>query len=119
MMMDVFNVTHLQELGYKVDATADLDDPTDSRFAAKDYSAGAYEPAAIKSVISSLGNLNAYAPASSLFAAEAAYYSTAGYPTPSATANTAAPTGPGEPFGGGGQPGAPHRARARPAPTQA
>ena len=117
MMMDVFNATRLQELGYKDTSIFSLGDPTDPRFAARDYSAAAYEPAAIKSMIHSLGSMNAYAQASSLFAAEAAYYSTAEYPTPSATVNTAEPTGYGGQPGGRRPYSGAYRARAIPAPT--
>lgn len=94
MMMDAFNVTLLEELGYEFSSTYDFQDPEDPRYAAQDYSAAAFEPTAIKSKITSLGNLNAYKPAPALAPAEAAYYATAGYPTVSTAATPTPPAGP-------------------------
>ena len=70
MMMDAFNVTLLEELGYRFNSTYDFTDPEDPRYAARDYSAAAYRPAAIQSAISSLGSLNAYAPIASIASAK-------------------------------------------------
>ena len=111
--MDAFNVTRLAELGYKYNSTFDLADPMDPRYAAREYSAAAYEPAAIKKVIASLGSLNAYKPAPLLASAEARYYSTAGFPTESGT--VAQPTGSPQGPPGYGMP----QPRATPPPTRA
>lgn len=76
-MMDAFNVTLLSELGYEY--TSQFADPLDTKFAAQDYSAAAYSPAALTSAVLSLASLAPYEPATSLSAAEASYYATAGY----------------------------------------
>ena len=59
-MMAAFNVTRLAELGYDVNTTLGLANPQDSRFAARDYSADAFTPDAIRSRLASLINLHAY-----------------------------------------------------------
>lgn len=124
--MDAFNVTLLEELGYEFNDTYGFIDPTDSRFKARAYDSADFQPAAITSTLSALGNLNAYAQAASLAAAETAYYATAAGNDAASTA-APAPTGSsGQPSGGsppssrapsngGGRPG--RKARAMPAPT--
>lgn len=91
-MMDAFNVTYLEALGYN--SSIDFADPTNSQFSAQDYSDAAYAPAAMSSAVSSLANLGAYASFSSLSAAESAYYATAGQssgdPTTAPTTTTVA-----------------------------
>ena len=87
LMMDAYNITLVENLGYKDFQSAEsLSDPMDARFAAKEYCAAAYQAAAIRSTISSLASLNAYAPAPSLASALSDSYSTAGYPIASVTA---------------------------------
>ena len=78
-MMAAFNVTMLEALGYEFNSTISFSDPTDPRFAPQAYDAAAFAPDAISSRVASLASLNPYGPASSLVAAEAAYYATAGY----------------------------------------
>ena len=84
-MMDVFNSTLLEALGYKFSSTWDFTDPRDPRYTARQISAEAFEPEGIRSKVSSLANLGAYASASALFAAERSYFATAtdsaSYPT--------------------------------------
>lgn len=74
LMMDAMNVTLLKELGYQFNSTWDFAEPTDPRWAAKDYDAGAYEQSAIASTVSKLGNLNAYKPANALATAATKYF---------------------------------------------
>lgn len=96
-MLDVFNVTRLAALGYN--STAGYGNPEASNFAAQSYNPSAYAPAAISSVIASYVNLNAYAPVTSLIAAESAYYATAGYNgdlVQATTTTTAAPISSGD-----------------------
>lgn len=76
VMMAAFNVTMLEELGYDVNQT-DLADPMDSRFAAQDYDAAAFEPDAIRKVVSSFASLNAYEAPASIAAAVSVQPSTA------------------------------------------
>ncbi|CAK4030650.1 hypothetical protein AC579_6322 [Lecanosticta acicola] len=98
-MMAAFNTTRLAALGYTFDSTEQFSDPLDPRFAPKAYNAADYSDAAKHSAVSSLVALSAYAPASSLMAAEAAYYATAGYHGDSMTAvQTAAPSSSGYGF---------------------
>lgn len=84
-MMAAFNVTLLNELGYEFNSTTGYSDPLAAKFVAQDYNDEAYTESAIISMINAFGNLNAYAPASSLQAAESSYYATAGYNGESAT----------------------------------
>ena len=84
-MMDVFNATILEELGYQFNSTYGYTDPKDPRYTARPISPAAFEPAAIQSKISSLGALGVYASASALFAAERSYYATATYTATYAT----------------------------------
>ena len=60
LMMDVMNVTKVEEFGYDFEGTQTFIDPLDERYLARDVSDEAYEPAAISSMISALGTLNAY-----------------------------------------------------------
>ncbi|KAK3112566.1 hypothetical protein LTR53_011038 [Teratosphaeriaceae sp. CCFEE 6253] len=76
-MMDAFNVTYLQELGYTT--AIDYSDPMNPAFAPQAYSDAAFQPAAISSAVSSLANMGAYTAFDSLASAEAKYYATAGY----------------------------------------
>ncbi|KAK5708626.1 hypothetical protein LTR17_020516 [Elasticomyces elasticus] len=85
-MMDAFNVTYLQELGYS--SAIDFSDPMNPYFAAQDYSDEAYAPAALSSAASSLANMGAYSSFSAIAAAEASYYATAGYHGDATTAST-------------------------------
>ncbi|KAK5767356.1 hypothetical protein LTS12_002509 [Elasticomyces elasticus] len=85
-MMDAFNVTYLQELGYS--SAIDFSDPMNPYFAAQDYSDEAYAPAALSSAASSLANMGAYSSFSAIAAAEASYYVTAGYHGDATTAPT-------------------------------
>jgi hypothetical protein len=73
-MMGAFNVTLLEELGYDFESTQGYGDPESGEFSAVDFTADAYDLDAKHSVVLSLGNLNAYQPASSLKAAQASYY---------------------------------------------
>ncbi|CAD0087863.1 unnamed protein product [Aureobasidium vineae] len=70
--MAAFNVTALETLGY--DNVESLDDPTDSRFVAQDWSADAYADDQIQSKLNYLGNLGAYNEQSQIVSAVAAYY---------------------------------------------
>ena len=81
LMMDVFNVTLLEELGYKYQDTQEFQNPLDPRFQAQASSAAAYGPAAIQSTLSYLGHLDAYKPGAKVATAEASYYATAGFPS--------------------------------------
>ncbi|CAD0115270.1 unnamed protein product [Aureobasidium uvarum] len=72
MMMAAFNITALETLGY--DNVQSLDDPTDSRFVAQDWSADAYADDQIQSKLNYLGNLGAYNEQSQIESAVAAYY---------------------------------------------
>ncbi|KAK3674832.1 hypothetical protein LTR78_005176 [Recurvomyces mirabilis] len=76
-MMDAFNVTYLQDLGYS--SAIDYADPMNKAFAAQDYSDSAFSPAAKSSAASSLANLGAYSSFAALQTAEAKFYVTAGY----------------------------------------
>ncbi|KAK4508628.1 hypothetical protein PRZ48_002367 [Zasmidium cellare] len=78
-MMAAFNTTILASLGYDFNSTQGFGDPLDSRFIAKDYDANAFSDSAKHAAVSSFASLNAYAPVTSLVAAENAYYQTAGY----------------------------------------
>lgn len=95
-MMDAFNVTLLEALGYDFKNTIGFSNPTDTRFAPQDYSAQAFESAAVTSAVMSLASLNPYGGATSIMAAQSAYYATAGYPTASADASTPTNTGTGD-----------------------
>ncbi|KAK0842126.1 hypothetical protein LTS02_016602 [Friedmanniomyces endolithicus] len=85
-MMDAFNVTYLQELGY--DSSIDFSDPMNPQFAPQAYNDAAYAPAALTSAVSSLANMGAYSAFDSMASAEAAYYATAGYNGDASTAPT-------------------------------
>ncbi|KAF2858543.1 Cupredoxin [Piedraia hortae CBS 480.64] len=78
-MLDVFNVTHLSELGYKFDFAQGFADPMDTRFAPKPYNADDFTTEAIAEAVKDLTMLNPYSAAKELLAAEAAHYKTAGY----------------------------------------
>lgn len=80
-MMDVFNVTLLEELGYK--ETQDFWDPMDPRFAPRASKASDYEESSVRSTLRALGSLGAYKNAAAVAQAESEYYATAGYPTES------------------------------------
>lgn len=77
-MLDAFNVTKLEALGYKFNSTQVFGIPDDAKFAAKPYNAQDFTSAAEESTVVSLANLNAYAPYKDLVAAESQYYQTAG-----------------------------------------
>lgn len=87
-MMDAFNVTYLAEMGYEFNSTQGFSDPTDTRFAAQDYSDAAFSFDAKQSAALSLASMGAYAPATALMSAEAGYYATAGYNGDASTAST-------------------------------
>jgi len=78
-MIDVFNVTKLEELGYTYDSTQAFSVPNDEKFAAVPYKAADFALAAEKSALVYFASLNAYQPASALLAAEANIYKTKGY----------------------------------------
>jgi len=78
-MMAAFNVTLLEEMGYEFNSTTGYGDPLTAKFVSQDYSDEAYTESAIVSMIQVFGNLNAYAPASSVIAAQDSHYATAGY----------------------------------------
>lgn len=78
-MMAAFNVSLLDELGYEFNSTTGYSDPLTPQFVSQDYSDDAYSESSIMSMIHAFGNLNAYAPASSVIAAQSSYYATAGY----------------------------------------
>ncbi|KAH9825623.1 Multicopper oxidase [Teratosphaeria destructans] len=78
-MLDAFNVTILNALGYDFNSSLVYSDPMDTRFHPQEYSESLYEPAAISSAIASLGSMNPYGAATALSSAENAYYTTAGY----------------------------------------
>ena len=100
LMMDVFNVTLLDELGYKFKDTQEFWDPMDPRFRPRPSAASDYEESSIRSTLSALGNLNAYKHAAKVAAAESEFYATAGYPTESG--GPAPPTS--SPLAASGQP---------------
>ncbi|TKA76754.1 hypothetical protein B0A55_03642 [Friedmanniomyces simplex] len=83
-MMDAFNVTYLQELGYA--SAIDFSDPMNTQFAPQAYNDAAYQPAAQSSAVSSLANMGAYTAFSAMASAQAAYYQTAGYNGDASTA---------------------------------
>ncbi|OQO12633.1 hypothetical protein B0A48_02095 [Cryoendolithus antarcticus] len=100
-MMDVFNVTLLEEMGYDYNSTTSYADPEDTRFIATDYNDDAFSDDAVASAVNALANLNAYAPVNSLIAAQEAHYASAGYNGESATgapSQTAAPESSGYGF---------------------
>jgi len=76
-MIDVFNVTKLEALGYAFNSTQVYANPMDAKFAALPYKKQDYSLDAEMSAVSSLASLNAYAPATSLMAAQSAYWATA------------------------------------------
>ncbi|KAI7521445.1 hypothetical protein KC331_g19757, partial [Hortaea werneckii] len=76
-------------------------DPEDPRFSAQEYSDEAFTPDAERSAALSLASMGAYAPMTSIIAAEEAYYSTAGYNGDSSaghTTKTVAPSSSGYGF---------------------
>lgn len=98
-MMAAFNTTKLAELGYDFNSTQSFEDPSDARFQPKAYDAADFSDSAKHEAVSSFAALNAYAPVTSLMAAEAAYFKTAGYGEGTAIAQpTAAPSNAGEGF---------------------
>ena len=78
-MMAVMNVTLLQQLGYDFNSTLGFVNPDDPRFIAQAYSDDDFTPDAVSSAVVSLAGLNAYQAASSIMAAESAFYATAAY----------------------------------------
>lgn len=88
-MLDVFNTTLLEELGYKFKKTQDFSDPLDPRYRPRPSAASDYEESSIRSTLSALGNLGAYKHAAQVAAAESKFYATAGYPTESGSPGTA------------------------------
>ncbi|KAL1582192.1 hypothetical protein WHR41_09184 [Cladosporium halotolerans] len=102
-MMAAFNVTRLEELGYNFESTQGFDDPEGKKYSAVDFSADAYDYDAKHSLVRSLGELNAYQPASSIKAAQASWYAENGdNRNPSTTSVTqsesVAPSSAGEGF---------------------
>ncbi|KAI7163252.1 Cupredoxin [Hortaea werneckii] len=100
-MLDAFNVTKLSELGYDFSDVQQYGDPEDPRFSAQEYSDEAFTPDAERSAALSLASMGAYAPMTSIIAAEEAYYSTAGYngdSSPGHTTKTVAPSSSGYGF---------------------
>jgi bilirubin oxidase len=92
-MMAAFNVTLLEELGYDFNSTLGYDDPDGNDFAPVAFNADAYEDAAKRSAVRSLGSLNAYQPASALIAAQSSYYAAkANQEGPATTSATQTPT---------------------------
>lgn len=97
MMLDAFNVTKLEALGYQFNSTQVFGDPVDAKFAAKPYNAADFSSDAETSAVVSLANLNAYAPYTQLVAAQSEYYKTAGAAaTPAARAINGLPVIPRE-----------------------
>jgi FtsP/CotA-like multicopper oxidase with cupredoxin domain len=76
-MIDVFNVTKLEALGYGFNSTQVYANPMDAEFAPLAYNAQDFSLDAEINAVSSLAALNAYSPASSLMAAESSYWATA------------------------------------------
>jgi len=76
-MIDVFNVTKLEALGYSFNSTQVYANPTDAKFAALAYKDQDFSMDAEISAVSSLAALSAYSPASSLMGAESSYWATA------------------------------------------
>jgi len=100
-MMAAFNVTLLNELGYEFNSTTGYSDPLTPQFVSQDYSDDAYSESSIMSMMQAFGNLDAYAPASSVIAAQSSYYATAGYNGESMTdapTSTAVPSSSGYGF---------------------
>jgi hypothetical protein len=89
LMLDVFNTTLLEELGYKFKKTQDFSDPLDPRYRPRPSAASDYEESSIRSTLSALGNLGAYKHAAQVANAESKFYATAGYPTESGSPGTA------------------------------
>ena len=87
-MMDVFNVTKLEALGYEFDATTKFSDPNDSKFVAQDFTEDAFAPEVVRSAALSLASLGAYADPTSIIAAHESYYATAGYHGDASSATT-------------------------------
>lgn len=103
LMLDAFNATLLEELGYKFEKTQDFSNPLDPRYRPQPSSASDYEESSIRSTLSALGNLGAYKNAAEIAKAESDFYATAGYPTESdspATATEAPATVSGAPTSG-------------------
>ena len=74
-MMDVFNVTAIEDLGYNLTEVLTYDDPTDPRYAAKDYDAQRYGPEYItKTLLPTLVGSDAYRKLDEVVSAESSYY---------------------------------------------
>lgn len=95
-MLDVFNVTLLQQLGYEYPNATTYSNPEDPRFAPKAYNAADFQPAAVSSAVLSLASLQPYADATPLISAESAYWATA---TPTTTSQSSTATAPIQSFG--------------------
>lgn len=80
-MLDVFNVTLLESLGYQYPNSTTYGNPEDPRFAPKASSAADFAPAAVTAAVQSLAAMKPYASASQILAAENAYWATAATPT--------------------------------------
>jgi len=107
-MLDVFNVTRLEALGYQFNNTYGFFDPMDPRFAPQPYSDAAYQPAAIRSVISSLASLDPYGQGAALSTAEQAYWATAA-PAAATTATAASSATPSSAAQNGNKPSSSHQ----------
>jgi hypothetical protein len=84
-MIDVFNVTKLEALGYSFNSTQVYANPMDAEFAALPFKDQDFSFEAEDAAVSSLAALSAYAPASSLMAAESSYWATATQVEPAST----------------------------------
>lgn len=113
--MGVFNVTRLQNFGYK-ELEARLEDPMDTRFRAKPYTGTNLEEIKLKT-LPYLASLNAYPDPAALSEVEDRYWSTR---TPPAASDTGplTPVIPGMEGMSGGM-ASHHRGEAPPAPSKA
>lgn len=99
-MMDVFNTTAIEDLGYDLDDVLQFDDPQDPRYDAQDYDAEKYGQEYItQTLLPDLVGSSAYRKLSEVQSAESAYYTTHPYgesatpgPTPADTVDSEMPT---------------------------
>ncbi|QIW97104.1 hypothetical protein AMS68_002622 [Peltaster fructicola] len=76
-MLDAFNVTLLENLGYEYPNSTTYGNPEDARFAPKQSVAADFQPAAVTAAVQSLAQMRPYASASEIMDAENAFWATA------------------------------------------
>lgn len=92
-MMDVFNVTAIEDLGYNLGDVLEYDDPQDPRYDPQDYDAQKYGQDYItQTLLPDLVGSDAYRKLSEVQSAESAYYTTQPYGESATPGPTAADT---------------------------